>query len=594
MGFETPITIRKAINEIQSNSYVLPAIQREFVWSAEQIEKLFDSLMRGYPIGSFLFWKVQPKKMGEFQFYRFMDHYHERDYRHNEPLKPPGNREITAVLDGQQRLTALYIGLMGWYAYKLPRFWWNNDSAFPRRELYINLKRPSTPADGATNGHELRFLRAEELKNQSADQFWFKVGDILNFPNLPDVFNFCVRNGLTSNQDTYSSDTLIQLWNVITQQPLVNYFLEEEQDLDKVLNIFIRVNSGGTPLSYSDMLLSIATAQWQERDARQEIYDLVDQLNRIGDGFTFDKDFILKASLVLSDTTGIEFRVNNFNHENMATIEKRWDDIAESLRLTIHAIASWGYNWQTLPSAYATIPLAYYLFRKGNPHGFVTSTGYAEDRAIARHWLRIALLKRTFSGTPDNVLRQIRRAMSEAGEWDQFPAEAIRAVLAPTTRSMSFDQAELDGLLSYRFGQSYTFTILAMFYPWLNYNQQFHLDHIFPRALFNKRELRQRGIPEDRWPLWLDQVDNIANLQLLQGAVNMSKSDQEFEAWVKGEFPAPLALAQYREQHLIPDMALSLESFPQFLEARAALMRERLADLLNVRLRTNGDTPAYA
>ena len=85
MGFETPITIQKAINEIKSNKYVLPAIQREFVWKAEQIENLFDSLTRGYPIGSFLFWKVTPDRIGDFQFYHFMNRYHERDYRHNEP-----------------------------------------------------------------------------------------------------------------------------------------------------------------------------------------------------------------------------------------------------------------------------------------------------------------------------------------------------------------------------------------------------------------------------------------------------------------------------------------------------------------------------
>ena len=157
MGFETPITIKKAINEIQSNSYVLPAIQRQFVWSAEQIENLFDSLMRGYPIGSFLFWKVQPQRIGDFQFYRFMDHYHERDYTHNDPLKPADNREITAVLDGQQRLTALYIGLLGWYADKLRYFWWRSDKAFPKRELFINLKRSAKGADEESNGHCLLY-----------------------------------------------------------------------------------------------------------------------------------------------------------------------------------------------------------------------------------------------------------------------------------------------------------------------------------------------------------------------------------------------------------------------------------------------------
>jgi len=156
MGFETPITIQKAIGEIQTNRYVLPAIQREFVWSAGQIENLFDSLIRGYPIGSFLFWKVLPEKIGDFQFYRFMDRYHERDFTHNDSYSPPKVREVIAVLDGQQRLTALNIGLNGWYAYKLPRYWWNNDDAFPKRDLYINLKRPTSES---VNGYEFRFLR---------------------------------------------------------------------------------------------------------------------------------------------------------------------------------------------------------------------------------------------------------------------------------------------------------------------------------------------------------------------------------------------------------------------------------------------------
>lgn len=588
MGFETPITIQKAITEIQSNKYVLPAIQREFVWSAEQIENLFDSLLRGYPIGSFLFWKVQPDKIGEFQFYQFMGRYHERDYRRNDPFNPSRHSDITAVLDGQQRLTALYIGLTGWYAYKMPYFWWNNDKAFPKRELYINLRRPIVEASDETNGYELRFLREDDLVQAAEDKFWFKIGDILDFPNIQAVFNFCVKNGLTTGQDTYPSDTLMQLWDVVTQKPLVNYFLEEAQDLDKVLNIFIRVNSGGTPLSYSDMLLSIATAQWQERDARQDIYGLVDQLNSVGAGFSFNKDFILKSCLVLTDVTGIEFRVNNFNTTNMKKIESAWPGIADALQLTVRALSSWGYNWQTLPSNYATIPIAYYLYNKGNPHGFITSPQYEEDRKVTQQWLRIALLKRTFSGTPDNVLRQIRRAMQAAEGVNTFPAEAIRRELAPTARSMSFDQAELEGLLSYRFGQPYTFTVLTMLYPWLKYDQQFHMDHIFPRAMFNKRELRSRGIPAERWHLWLDQVNNLANMQLLQGSVNMSKSDQEFESWIKGECPSPPALYEYRQLHLIPDVDLSFEKFPEFIEARMKLLRLRLADMLNVQL-SNGD-----
>ena len=63
MAFHIPITIVKALRAIEGREYVLPAIQREFVWRPEQIERLFDSLMRGYPIGSFLFWKIERETM---------------------------------------------------------------------------------------------------------------------------------------------------------------------------------------------------------------------------------------------------------------------------------------------------------------------------------------------------------------------------------------------------------------------------------------------------------------------------------------------------------------------------------------------------
>ena len=55
--FQMPITINQALNYIGNNNYLLPAFQRDFVWKSDQIEKLFDSLMRGYPTSSMLFWK---------------------------------------------------------------------------------------------------------------------------------------------------------------------------------------------------------------------------------------------------------------------------------------------------------------------------------------------------------------------------------------------------------------------------------------------------------------------------------------------------------------------------------------------------------
>lgn len=162
MSFQVPVTVAEAIGAIERNQYVLPAIQREFIWSAGQITRLFDSLMRGYPIGSFLFWKIQADNVQQFQYYRFMDRYHARDHRHNEPITLTGNHDVTAVLDGQQRLTAINIGLKGTYADKLPYRWWKSPDAFPERRLYLNLMPEE--GDEAELAYHFRLLREADLE----------------------------------------------------------------------------------------------------------------------------------------------------------------------------------------------------------------------------------------------------------------------------------------------------------------------------------------------------------------------------------------------------------------------------------------------
>src|SRR5687768_10125387 len=107
MAFQTPLTISETLTRIQKHELVLPSIQREFVWSPVQISQLFDSLMQGYPIGSFLFWRVQKENVEGFKFYDFMLHYHARDHTHCNILELTADAPLTAVLDGQQRLTAL-------------------------------------------------------------------------------------------------------------------------------------------------------------------------------------------------------------------------------------------------------------------------------------------------------------------------------------------------------------------------------------------------------------------------------------------------------------------------------------------------------
>lgn len=170
MSFQTPLTINDVITDIHTKKYLLPSIQREFVWGQEQIKMLFDSLMRDYPINAFLFWKVPKEKVSEFQFYEFLRDYQQKDKRHNPKANVSGSDDVMAVLDGQQRLTSLYIALKGTYASKLSYKRWDNPQAYPKKRLYLNLL--SKPEDD-TLEYEFEFLTDDEAKVNDEDHHWF-------------------------------------------------------------------------------------------------------------------------------------------------------------------------------------------------------------------------------------------------------------------------------------------------------------------------------------------------------------------------------------------------------------------------------------
>lgn len=578
MAFVEPITIKDALDNIHSKAFLLPAIQREFVWSSYQIERLFDSLMRDYPISSFLFWEVKKSNTTNYQFYEFVRNFHERDNKHNPQADLNGENSITAILDGQQRLTSLYVGLKGSYAYKIPHKRWDNDLAFPERKLCLNLILPSNSNDLE---YDFQFLTGAEAKQRDEDHFWFVVGDILNLKEAADVNDFLLEQEIATfgkEKSRFANKTLFKLYDVIHKHKSINFFLEKDESLDKVLNIFIRVNSGGTQLNYSDLLLSIATAQWKERNAREEITSFVDEINAIGDGFNIDKDFVLKSCLVLSGFKDIAFKVDNFNQKNMLLIEKGWEDISKAIRGAVELLSSLGYHRDTLTSNNAIIPIAYYLKKIGTPSNFSIAAKYEKNRKIIFKWLVIVLLKRTFGGQPDNVLRPIRDVLANAS--DDFPFDEITKKLKGGAKSISFDDDEIYNLMYYQYAQSYTYSVLAFLYPALDFRNKFHQDHIFPKKLFTRKALLKRGIDEDQIEFYLANFNRLANLQLLDGIPNQEKSGTDFETWINEAYPNKKERKIYMERNYIPDVDLSLKNFQEFIEEREKLIITAFKKLL--------------
>ncbi|MCY4110135.1 MAG: DUF262 domain-containing protein, partial [Chloroflexi bacterium] len=543
-------TISDALDSIASNDYVLPAIQREFVWRPEQICRLFDSVMQGYPFGEFLFWRIDRGNSHEYRWYGFVRDYHQRNNPRCPDLGVLHDKALTAVLDGQQRLTAFNIGLRGSMALKRPYKRWNNPSSFPRRVLALDLLASSDP-DERGNRYTFEFIDEHRIGLQDS-RLWFRVSDIRTLKTGPDMFRWLMSHEVTAGQLTVAFDTLDRLHSAVSKDQTVVYYEETEQDIDRVLNIFIRRNSGGTVLSYSDLLLSIATSQWTELDARKEVHQLVDELNDMRGGFDLSKDIVLKAGLMLTDISSVGFKVENFTHANMSVLEDNWPRIRDALIATVELVASFGFDRKTIRAQSALMPIAYYFYRWGSPSGFITRDSYAADRKAIRGWLTRSILKASgiWGSGLDTLLTALREVLRKADS-RRFPAEEMRRVMALRGKSLDFSPEEVEDLADIRYGDSRLYALLTLLFPFIDPRNRFHIDHVFPASRFTRARLTKVEISEDRIEDFRDCAHRLGNLQLLDGDINKEKRAKLPVEWLAEHFRDPQTREHYREQHCL-------------------------------------------
>ena len=530
-GFQSPITIAQAIERIHRNEYLLPAFQRDFVWSAEQIEKLFDSLMKGYPISSMLFWKVKGGTKTDFRFYKFLSAFIQYHRICNDPIPTDNINDFYAVLDGQQRLTSLYIGLCGSYAYKDYRKRWDySEYNFPTRHLYFNISRKYTQEE---SDREFIFSFVDKNISKENDLFidksnekWFRVGKILA---LHQDYNYGIDEFAEDNNIDKESKRLLRLLdNVIHTKLNINFYEEDEQKPDKAVNIFIRINSGGTALSFSDILMSIAIANCKQMDAKTEIKNLVEHVR--SKGFNISHDFILKSFLYLYHKD-VRSLITSFNLGFIELVENNWTRIRDAVSNLFDLLRSFGLTDFTMTSYNAAMPILYYLYHKGIYQDFYKKIGNREDCEIIKKWLFSILLRRAFGASADSVLAQSRRAYTTdiTGSYIKetvtlFPATEINSEI----RKLS-DVGDdfIEDLLYSQKDSRYSFPILAMLYPDLDYrNNNFHQDHLHPASAYN--DLEEKDKEKYGWQVY----NSILNLQMLDANENESKNAKPLEKWV--------------------------------------------------------------
>ena len=578
--YELPITIYEALEKIIDNTYLLPAIQRKFVWKSDQIERLFDSIMRGYPINSFMFWKIEDDIIkNSYKFYKFLTNYREFYHDENEFISTIGYKDFFAVIDGQQRLTSLYIGLKGTYAYRLPRKWLkDNEDNIPTRHLYLDLGKELTEeeSDERKMKYNFRFLTEEEYKKMSelSDSLWFKLNDIYRFAKWEE-----------DELDSYMEE---QGWNKISKkifrilhrkvfkEELISFYLETSQEIDTVLDIFIRTNSGGEPLSYSNLLMSFITAHWQ-KDSRKEFSSLVHQIHEISSpGFWVDADFLLKTCLVLF-SKDIKFRLHNFDTSIVEQIEKEWPRITQSVLAAFELVNKWGYNDSNVRAKNAFIPLIYYIYWNNLEISINNPILHQKEKCNMRKWFCISLLKRVFGGQSDSVLVGIRRVLDDKIGGNIFPYDEIKDAFRDNpVKNLSFDEDFVDGLLSLHKDNSACYSVMALIYSHLPFGDQiYHLDHLHPAAYFENLT-KDNSMSEEDYAFYKDREnwDTIPNLQMLNDIKNESKNAKPLVEWIQ-ENKVDL------ENQLIPtDVSLDIKDFKDFITKRKALLKERLMSIV--------------
>lgn len=564
--------IRAVIEDINCRKIYLPAIQRKYVWDDDQITRLMDSIMLGYPVGTFLFWRVRKSIVNkkEYSMYEFIKDFHERDMYKNPAAPQPfpvGNDEesIWAVLDGQQRLTSLYIALQGSMGRKMPMKRWKNDDAFPKKELYFNLHSKKT--DDEDLSYEFIFLTANEAQNSKDDKLWYLVKNILKYTQSELVKEVIIKNGWVD--DDLAMDNISLLHSKLTGDEIINYFEVSADSIDSVLDIFVRVNSGGTVLSKSDLLFSTIVSHWDK--ARDEIDKLLAEINKIGEGYKFTNDFVMRACLYLLDMS-VTLKVETFKKDSVLRIKDNWAAIRTAVKDTVDLLNGFGFNSENIISYVAVTPIVYYRFKGG--------AFDADSKSELRKYIVMAQVKQIFGAATNSALTNIREAL-KISPYNSFKMGYLSNVRFTGDRSLRYTSDEIDALFdTYGIG-AYTFMLLSLLYPNLKYSQKgFHQDHMHPHSGFEGKKLNDIVLPDntviddEKKEEWRRRRNTLANLQLLEGRENESKNATPLEDWLK--VPENSDNVKY----LPTDVAYDLAHFEEFMEKRQKLMSDALKVIL--------------
>jgi hypothetical protein len=462
------------------------------------------------------------------------------------------------VLDGQQRLQSLFIGLRG---------------SYDGKELFLNILSGELAAPD-----DVKF-KFKFLDPQYAAYPYIRFKDIVFSDDKPRLIADGIATQANQPLSTSEADKVKDHVDLIRE----TFFNESGigyQELDSidqptlykeddVVEIFIRANSGGTRLGKSDLLFSLLTSSWDEADDKMEI--LLDELNM--KGFDFTRDFILKTCLTLLGQ-GARYEVDKFRKAGVREdIESKWDDIIAATKDVADFVQGSTFIRcdKALPSYLVLIPLVYLRYH--------FPAAWRTKQNVELYLLR-SLLAGAFGGTPDQLIDDIVSKMKEVKTFD---LNEIFGVIRSAGRSLELTE---DRFWAIGYGSQNIHLLFNLWYRGFNYTPAFvgnlpQIDHVFPQSALKKVKAPNPNTGMMNIMKYREGDRNqLANCMLLTAAENGAggKSDTPPDEWFKDKAP------DYLNRHLIPtDPALwKLERFEDFITERRKLIKAKFDYLLSV------------
>lgn len=612
------LTIHEAMSKILKNSFVIPAFQRSYVWNTNQIACLWDSILSDYPISTFLFWEISRDNISSStSFFQFIkkaqfrsgknQSEHDNDAEDTE-WQSAANLEC-AVLDGQQRLTSLFVTLYGTSLLIKGR---KTKYAGEEISLCIQLDK-SAIRDRDDNSIQTQYdIAFYESCNQSSTLF--NIKRILS-PEFKDSstrtaeIDHTLRSIPPESRD-YAKNILERLCQKIYEEKILQYQKISGTEGD-ALDMFVRFNNGGTRLSKSEIGEATIEAFW--KDAKYSLSQVCYYKkhgsyksyldNTLAAYQDFGLDFIIRLSTVL-----FEKNINtNLNPKLIGQMKLNWEKIKDALRKTVEFIKSirklrvedFSNRWNIL------IPIVYLIYHHQLPPNGTEKLEYSNKylsciKAVEAYLSRAILFKFYSSGTTGKLTKL-------KNEMDRYKKDGYPCLTFDSLNNISelkVSDEKIEDLLNLKKGDAICEMALRLIsseriYAELDENSEIDhdVDHIHPRTRFHAGQ-RPDEISLESWIEWKDLCEKMPNLTMLECSENREvKNDLPLAEYVNGKSPA--AQMRYKNEHLIPDTDLQLNNFQAFFNQRKETLRAELISLLhkddtNDSDGTDSEPPSYS